>query len=75
MYLCSYKKWQITPKSHFKIYTMSFESLGLNKSLLKAVEKQGYKIPSPIQEKAIPLILDGKELEKRLVLLYQCYRF
>ncbi len=41
---------------------MSFQSLGLNNALLKAVEKQGYKTPSPIQIKAIPLILEGKDV-------------
>lgn len=41
---------------------MSFKSLGLNNALLKAVEKQGYTTPSPIQEKAIPLILEGKDV-------------
>ena len=38
---------------------MSFNSLGLSKALLKAVDKQGYTTPSVIQEKAIPLILEG----------------
>lgn len=41
---------------------MSFNSLGLSKALLKAVEKQGYTTPSVIQEKAIPLILEGKDI-------------
>ena len=41
---------------------MSFKSLGLNNALLKAVEKQGYTTPSPIQEKAIPVILQGKDV-------------
>ncbi|MBL4642723.1 MAG: DEAD/DEAH box helicase [Flavobacteriaceae bacterium] len=41
---------------------MSFKSLGLNNALLKAVEKQGYDTPSPIQVKAIPLILEGKDV-------------
>ncbi|AOW21500.1 DEAD/DEAH box helicase [Urechidicola croceus] len=41
---------------------MSFKSLGLNDALLKAVRKQGYENPSPIQEKAIPLILEGKDV-------------
>jgi len=48
--------------SHFKIHFMSFKSLGLNNALLKAVEKQGYDTPSPIQVKAIPLILEGKDV-------------
>jgi len=41
---------------------MSFSSLGLSQALLKAVSKQGYTTPSPIQEKAIPLILEGKDV-------------
>ena len=41
---------------------MSFTSLGLSKSLLKAIDKQGYTIPSPIQAKAIPLILEGNDV-------------
>ena len=41
---------------------MSFNSLGLSNALLKAVNKQGYIAPSPIQQKAIPLILEGKDI-------------
>lgn len=41
---------------------MSFTQLGLSNALLKAVVKQGYKTPSPIQSKSIPLILEGKDL-------------
>ena len=41
---------------------MTFESLGLSTALVKAVEKKGYTEPSPIQEKAIPLILNGKDV-------------
>jgi|TARA_B110000091_G_scaffold188886_1_gene210988 ATP-dependent RNA helicase RhlE len=41
---------------------MSFKSLGLIPELLKAVEKQGYTIPSPIQEKAIPKVLERKDV-------------
>ncbi|MCF7560498.1 DEAD/DEAH box helicase [Sabulilitoribacter multivorans] len=41
---------------------MSFNSLGLSDALLKAVSKQGYTTPSPIQQKAIPLILEGKDI-------------
>lgn len=41
---------------------MSFDSLGLSEELLKAVAKQGYTKPSPIQEKAIPVILDRKDI-------------
>ncbi|WP_016988122.1 DEAD/DEAH box helicase [Flavobacterium sp. ACAM 123] len=41
---------------------MSFNSLGLSDALLKAVSKKGYTIPSPIQQKAIPPILEGKDV-------------
>ena len=41
---------------------MSFKSLGLSDALVKAVEEKGYSKPSPIQEKAIPFILEGKDV-------------
>lgn len=41
---------------------MSFTSLGLSDALLKAVSTQGYTQPSPIQQKAIPLILERKDV-------------
>jgi len=41
---------------------MTFKSLGLSDALLKAVLEKGYTTPSPIQEKAIPLILEGKDV-------------
>ncbi len=41
---------------------MSFKSLGLIPQLLKAVNKQGYDTPSPIQEKTIPIILEGRDV-------------
>ncbi len=41
---------------------MSFNLLGLSEPLLKAIDKQGYTEPSPIQKKAIPLILEGKDI-------------
>ena len=41
---------------------MNFDDLGLMPSLLKAVKEKGYEVPSPIQEKAIPLILKGRDI-------------
>jgi ATP-dependent RNA helicase RhlE len=41
---------------------MSFEKLGLMPKLLKSVTTQGYTIPTPIQEKAIPVILKGRDV-------------
>ncbi|TCL60786.1 DEAD/DEAH box helicase [Allofournierella massiliensis] len=41
---------------------MNFSELKLTRPLLKAVEEQGYKTPSPIQAKAIPPVLAGYDL-------------
>ncbi|WP_166253760.1 DEAD/DEAH box helicase [Marinobacter salicampi] len=41
---------------------MSFASLELIEPLLQAVELQGYKEPSPIQQQAIPGILAGRDM-------------
>ena len=41
---------------------MSFDSLGLSAPILKAIAKQGYDKPSPIQEQAIPAVLQGRDV-------------
>jgi ATP-dependent RNA helicase RhlE len=41
---------------------MSFEDLRLEKSLLDAVQSAGYDTPTPIQSKAIPPILEGRDV-------------
>ena len=41
---------------------MSFTDLGLKPGLLKAVQDLGYTDPTPIQEQAIPLALEGRDL-------------
>ena len=41
---------------------MSFNTLGLSEAILKAISKKGYNEPSPIQLKAIPPILQGKDV-------------
>jgi len=41
---------------------MSFQSLGLEAELLRAVQSQGYSEPTPVQREAIPLILAGRDL-------------
>lgn len=41
---------------------MLFEDLKLIEPLLKALTTQGYTNPTPIQEKAIPIVLTGKDL-------------
>ena len=41
---------------------MTFEQLGLIAPLLKALKTEGYTTPTPIQEQAIPIVLQGKDL-------------
>lgn len=42
---------------------MLFEDLNIIEPILKALEKEGYTSPTPIQERSIPVILEGKDLE------------
>src|SRR5271156_6435473 len=41
---------------------MDFESLGLSAPVLQAVAEKGYTTPTPIQEKAIPIVLMGRDI-------------
>ena len=41
---------------------MSFDTLGLSAELLRAVADQGYSEPTPVQSKAIPVILQGRDI-------------
>ena len=39
-----------------------FEALGLSSTILKSIQSLGFTEPTPIQQKAIPLVLDGQDL-------------
>ena len=41
---------------------MHFTDLGLRAEILRAVGDQGYDTPTPIQAKAIPVVLEGRDL-------------
>lgn len=41
---------------------MNFKDLGLDSALVNNLAKLGYSTPTPIQEKAIPLLLKGEDL-------------
>ncbi len=41
---------------------MKFSSLALSQPILDAVQGEGYDTPSPVQEKAIPPILEGRDV-------------
>ena len=59
---------------------MSYKKYDFSAELLRAINDQGYTNPTPIQQRAIPLILTGKTLwlvlkrvlEKQQALLYLC---
>ena len=50
--------------SHFliKIFIVSFNNLQLIEPILKALSNEGYTTPTPIQEQAIPVVLQHKDL-------------
>ncbi|MDR0906108.1 MAG: DEAD/DEAH box helicase, partial [Oscillospiraceae bacterium] len=41
---------------------MTFRELDIIDPILRAIEREGYKTPSPIQAEAIPLLLKGRDL-------------
>jgi ATP-dependent RNA helicase RhlE len=41
---------------------MSFDTLGLSPELVRVVAQQGYTEPTPVQTKAIPLVLEGRDV-------------
>ena len=41
---------------------MTFDTLGLSADILRAVADEGYSVPTPIQARAIPLVLAGRDL-------------
>ena len=42
-----------------KVRPGSFESFNLSNPIFKAIKKKGYNMPTPIQRKAIPVIMEG----------------
>jgi len=45
-----------------KIKPGSFQGLGLSPATYKAIVKLGYKVPTPIQRKSIPTIMEGQDV-------------
>ena len=48
--------------SHLQGYSMSFKNLGLSDELLNTIQKEGYSEATPVQERAIPLIIKGMDI-------------
>ena len=49
----------VTPENQ---NNLTFEELGLSPVLLKTVTEEGYTEPTPVQERAIPLVLQGRDV-------------
>ena len=41
---------------------MTFDLLGLSADLVRMVAEEGYTTPTPVQEAAIPLVLEGRDV-------------
>ena len=41
---------------------MSFAEFGLRTELVRSVQARGYGRPTPVQERTIPLILEGQDV-------------
>ncbi|XP_067665938.1 ATP-dependent RNA helicase DDX54-like isoform X2 [Haliotis asinina] len=52
----------VTQQNRKKKKSGGFQAMGLSYPVYKGVTRKGYKIPTPIQRKTIPLIMDGKDV-------------
>eukprot|EP00058_Branchiostoma_floridae_P023172 XP_002608662.1 hypothetical protein BRAFLDRAFT_211958 [Branchiostoma floridae] len=52
----------VTAQNKKKKKSGGFQSMGLSHGIFKGVMKKGYKVPTPIQRKCIPIIMDGKDV-------------
>jgi len=39
-----------------------FQAMGLNANLLKAITRKGFSVPTPIQRKTIPMVIEGRDV-------------
>jgi len=53
---------QLHSSAEYPVISSAFEKLGLIPPLLQAVRDLGYDQPTPVQEQAIPLVLEGRDL-------------
>ena len=42
--------------------TVSFSDFGFKRPIMRAIERMGFQVPSPIQQQVIPLILEGHDV-------------
>jgi ATP-dependent RNA helicase DDX54/DBP10 len=58
----NYEEMKMTANKRKNKKSGGFQSMGLSYNVLKGVLRKGYKVPTPIQRKSIPLILEGKDV-------------
>ena len=51
-----------TPHPEHTLEPVRFDSFGLSPDILRALNDQGYVHPTPIQEQAIPVVLQGRDV-------------
>ncbi|XP_071111422.1 ATP-dependent RNA helicase DDX54-like [Haliotis cracherodii] len=52
----------VTQQNRKKKKSGGFQAMGLSYPVYKGITRKGYKIPTPIQRKTVPLIMDGKDV-------------
>lgn len=58
-----YTNWRImSNENNSTQIANAFETFGLKSPIMKSIKEAGFKVPSPIQEQAIPIILSGKDV-------------
>ncbi|KAK6185398.1 hypothetical protein SNE40_007642 [Patella caerulea] len=53
---------QVKTQNRKKKKSGGFQSMGLSSNVFKGIQRKGYKIPTPIQRKTIPIIMNGKDV-------------
>ena len=49
-------------KVRTKLRTVNAETLGLSQTMLRAIKRKGYQLPTPIQRRTLPLALSGQDV-------------
>lgn len=62
LFVSSVTELKIKEKQQKKAKSGGFESLGLSINVFRGVKRKGYKVPTPIQRKTMPLILSGADV-------------
>lgn len=56
------KQWPDTKGNFTKVTSVKFSDLGIADPILRALSAAEYNTPTPIQQKSIPLLIDGRDL-------------